>query len=148
MRSIFLFIRTSLTCLIFIMTIATPSFADHGKHKGWHKHHKNHGETRVIERRVEVYNREPIRQPVLAHPCPFSCSTQGVPRQYCRDWRNRNLCFVQVLRTSVIPYRVISLPSPQRSYYMVDPTIIDVPNVTLGEIIGDKVRETIDRNIR
>lgn len=55
---------------------------------------------------------------------------------------------MQVLPSSVIPYRVISVLSQVQSYYVVNPTIVDVPNVTLGEVIGEKVRDTVDRNIR
>lgn len=34
---------------------------------------------------------------VQSRPCPFSCKTQGLPKNVCRDWRQGNTCYVEDL---------------------------------------------------
>lgn len=146
------FLAICLSAILIAISATENAFADKGKHKGSHKHHapkvKVHKAPKVIHHRTVAYNRQPVNQPILAHNCPFSCATQGVPKAYCKDWREGNLCFVQVLRSSVIPYKVVSIPSPRQRYYLVDPSIVEIPNVTLGEIIGEKIGKEIDRKLR
>lgn len=35
---------------------------------------------------------------VRSRSCPFSCRTEGIPKQHCRDWREGNTCYVDDTR--------------------------------------------------
>jgi len=65
--------------------------ADAHPHKHHHKHKKHHHH--------EPRRPHPsARGAVFAHYCPFSCSTQGIPREHCRDWRQGDVCYVEDVR--------------------------------------------------
>lgn len=34
---------------------------------------------------------------LMQRPCPFSCRTEGINKQHCRDWREGNTCYVEDL---------------------------------------------------
>lgn len=35
---------------------------------------------------------------VRSRPCPFSCRTEGIPKDHCRDWREGDTCYVDDTR--------------------------------------------------
>jgi hypothetical protein len=35
---------------------------------------------------------------VSSQTCPYSCRTQGIPKNVCKDWREGNTCFIEDLR--------------------------------------------------
>lgn len=79
--------------VLSLCTAATVSGGDAYAHPNKHRHkHKKH------------HHHEPrrphpsARGAVFAHYCPFSCSTQGIPREYCRDWRQGEVCYVEDVR--------------------------------------------------
>lgn len=108
-----------LTAILTALTLlgATPAFSEH----------------------VQKYG----DAPVTSQHCPFDCSTQRIPTDYCRDWREDGMCFVQDLRVPpdydargrYDPERDSRAPYPDRD------TRRDNPSV------GDAVGNAIDRAV-
>jgi hypothetical protein len=40
---------------------------------------------------------------VSSKPCPYSCNSQGLSRDTCKDWREGNTCFVENLKAQSRP---------------------------------------------
>lgn len=138
--------RTIIASFLFalaLLCIQPESFADKGKHKGSHKNHQK--EVHAAPRKQARPVREAVNAPVMAHRCPFSCATSRIPKAYCKDWREGDLCFVQSSQRIVIPYRIVSEPSVVNKYYLVDPAFVEYPGPSTGEVIGDKIGRAIDK---
>ncbi len=48
---------------------------------------------------------------VTVHNCPYNCGHAGVPREFCRDWRENGMCYVEDVR---LPPTPAPKPQPQR----------------------------------
>lgn len=35
---------------------------------------------------------------IESRPCPYNCASAGVPREFCRDWREHGMCYVEDVR--------------------------------------------------
>lgn len=35
---------------------------------------------------------------LLSQPCPYDCSSAGIAKSSCRDWREGDICFIEDLR--------------------------------------------------
>lgn len=80
----------------------SDAFAKPKKGKGKNNGNKNKQvvvvEKRIVERRyvpAPINNWTSVNSPIYSRYCPFSCSTEGINKNHCRDWREGNTCFVQ-----------------------------------------------------
>jgi hypothetical protein len=69
-----------ITAIALASFLAVPAFADNRSH---HRSGPDRSEHGLVQSRR----------------CPFSCSTQGIAKDHCRDWRQGDTCFVEDTRT-------------------------------------------------
>jgi hypothetical protein len=70
---------------------------------------------------------------VTSRPCPYNCRLAGIPKESCRDWREQDVCYIEVIRSKSSAYskqfgtikseeRSINLRRPSPNYPSRNPT--------------------------
>jgi len=89
-------------------------------------------------------------EPASNRRCPFSCRTEGISKDHCRDWRHGNICYVQDTwggRARLAPPAVSFYPAPipyRGTYYS---PAYGYREPTVGEELGRKVDNAIDHAV-
>lgn len=89
--------------------------------------------------------------PVSSRRCPYDCSTERIPKDLCRDWRDGDTCYLQDMRSSPDnDMRGRYDPSQDPDRYRSDSPYSerdyqDERKPSVGESVGDAIDRAVGR---
>jgi len=88
---------------------------------------------------------------VTSRSCPFSCRTEGIPKNVCRDWKEGDLCYIEDLRKAPSPGQASSTTTSENrssdcqnvaASQLAEPRIEIARVKPTGNVLDNKVRIT------
>lgn len=79
---------------------------------------------------ASVYGEASGKGAVTSRSCPFSCRTEGIPKNVCRDWKEGDLCYIEDLRKP---------PSSQLSGNTTTDSRSDCQNVAASQLAEPRI---------